>query len=127
MDPVSLIVGALAAGVSATGKNAVQDAYEALKRLVAARLAGRRPAEVALAEHEVDPGTWHQPLTKAVAESGAAADEAIVAAAQRVMALVDVPGTAAGRYTVDLRSAQGVQLGESNQQVNLFGLGPGPT
>jgi hypothetical protein len=125
MDPVSLIVGALAAGVSATGKAAVQDAYEGLKRMVGARLAGRRAAEVALAEHEADPDTWYQPLAKAVAESGAARDEAIVAAAQRVMALLDADGMAAGKYVVNLGDSQGVQIGDSNQQVNLFGPGSG--
>jgi hypothetical protein len=127
MDPVSLIVGALAAGVSATGKVAVQDAYEALKKMVAARLAGRQAAEVALAEHEVDPDTWRGPLARVLAESGAANDEEIVAAARRVLALLHVDGPPSAKYSVDLMDAQGVQVGDGNQQVNLFGRGSGQT
>jgi hypothetical protein len=97
----------------------VQDAYEAMKRLVSKRLAGRRSAEVALIEYEVDPQTWERPLAKALAESGAADDEAVVVTAQQLMGLVDAAGTAAGKYTVDLRAARNVQVGDGNQQFNL--------
>jgi hypothetical protein len=125
VEPVSLIVGALAAGVSETGKAAVKDAYEALKRLVSARFAGKPAAQTALAEHAGDPDTWEKPLAKAITESGVAADTRVVAAAQELMRLLDEAGTAAGKYRVDLRGAQGVQVGEGNEQVNLFGTPPG--
>ena len=49
MDPVSLIVAALAAGASEGAKTtvseAVKDAYAGLKKLVQARLAGRISGE----------------------------------------------------------------------------------
>lgn len=114
-----MIVGALAAGAGETGKAAVKDAYEALKRLVSKRLAGRRSAQVALVEYEVDPETWERPLAKALAESGAADDEVVIVAAQQLMGLVDTAGTSAGKYTVDLRGARNVQVGDGNQQFNL--------
>lgn len=121
MDPVSLIVGALAAGVGDVAKAAVQDAYDGLKRLLAARFAGRAPAEVALAHYEADPQTWRPPLAKELADSGAAADPAVLAAARAVLELVDPAGARTGKYQVDLSGAQGVQVGEHNSQVNLFG------
>ena len=124
MDPVSLVVGALAAGVSETGKAAVKDAYEALKRRLAAVFAGRPAAQTALSEHAADPQTWDKPLAKAIAESGAARDGQIITAAQELMRLVDAAGAAAGKYQVDLRGAQGVQVGDGNQQVNVFGNPP---
>jgi predicted nucleic acid-binding protein len=124
VEPVSLIVGALAAGVSETGKAAVKDAYEALKRRISALFAGKPAAEVALTEHSTDPQTWEKPLEKALAESGAANDAAVVAAAQELMRLVDEAGSRAGKYKVDLRGAHGVQVGDSNQQVNQFGTPP---
>jgi len=37
-----------------------------------------------------------------------------VAAAQALMSLVDEAGTRAGKYTVDMRGAQGAQIGDHN-------------
>ena len=121
VDPVSLVVGALAAGVSETGKAAVQDAYEALKRRLSALFSRKPAAELALAEHAADPDTWEKPLAKALAESGAETDPQVIAAAQEVMRLLDAAGAAAGKYRVDLRGAQGVQVGDGNEQMNVFG------
>src|ERR1019366_2754843 len=120
LDPVTLILGALAAGavkgVGETATTAVKDAYAGLKKLVAGRLAGRPTAEVALAEHEQDPETWKAPLGKALTEADAATDPQVIEAAEGLMALVDPPRATAGKYAVDLRGAQGVQVGDHNEQ-----------
>jgi hypothetical protein len=130
MDPISLIVAALAAGatagVSDTASTAVKDAYTGLRELVRRRLAGRAAAEVALAEHESAPEIWHSPLVAELDGAGAGTDEAMVAAAQRVMAIVDEAGTRSGKYVVNLRGAQGVQVGDDNFQVNSFTTPPTP-
>ena len=93
VDLVSLIVGALAAGGAAGVQDsagaAVKDAYQALKTAVAARFAGRPSAQVALAEHAADPDTWAVPLAKALSDTGAASDSAVVAAAERLLRLLD--------------------------------------
>src|SRR5664280_2307950 len=111
-------MGALAAGavagVSETATTAVKDAYKGLKNLVARRLAGRPAAEVALAEHEQDPETWGAPLGKELTQAGATTDPEVVEAAKKLMALVDPEGSTAGKYKVDLRGAQGVQVGDHN-------------
>jgi hypothetical protein len=129
MDPVTLVVAALAAGavkgVGESATTAIKDAYQGLKQLLKARFAGHRPAETVLEEHEEDPQTWRAPLEKALTETGAAADEAVIGAAQRLMELVDENGSRAGKYAVDLRGAQGVQVGDRNQQVNVFSTPPG--
>jgi hypothetical protein len=128
LDPVTLILGALtsgaAQGVAESAADSVKDAYGKLKGLVARRFAGNKTAEVALAEHADDPGTWQAPLAKALTESGVCADPAIIDAARQLMALLDEAGTRAGKYNVDLRGAQGVQVGDGNQQVNLFSARP---
>jgi hypothetical protein len=121
VEPVSLILGALAAGAADTAKQAVKDAYEGLKRLVAARLAGRPSAEVALSEHAADPETWQAPLAKELTAAGAVGDDEILAAARAVLERADPDGARAGKYTVDLRGAQGVQVGDHSQQLNQFG------
>jgi hypothetical protein len=128
MDPATLVVTALSAGAASgageAATTAVKDAYEGLKRLVSARFAGRNAAEVALAEHESDPETWQAPLTKQLIETGAVTEPSVIEAAQRLMALLDEAGSRAGKYTLDLRGAQGVQVGDHNRQVNRFSAPP---
>ena len=91
-----------------------------LKQLVSAKLSGNRSAEVALAEHATDPETWQTPLAKSLTTSGAALDDAVIEAAQQLMALLDPAGTEQGKYRIDLRGAQGVQVGDGNLQFNTF-------
>jgi hypothetical protein len=79
-----------------------------------------------LTEHESAPEIWRAPLVAELDGAGAGADEAMVAAAQRVMALVDEAGTRVGKYVVDLRGAQGVQVGDGNFQVTRFTTPPTP-
>ncbi|MGH3937981.1 MAG: hypothetical protein ACRDTG_04990, partial [Pseudonocardiaceae bacterium] len=105
---------------------AVQDAYTRLRELVRRRLAGCAAAQVALTEHENAPEVWRAPLVAELERAGVGADEVMVAAAQRVMAIVDEAGTRSGKYTVDLRGAQGVQVGDGNHQVNSFPTPPTP-
>jgi hypothetical protein len=124
MDPVSLVLNALtlgaAQGITDSVSDVVKSAYEKLKQLVAAKFAGSKSAELALEEHAADPETWRAPLSKALTTSGAAADTAVLGAAQQLMALLDPAGTAQGKYQIDLRGAQGVQVGDGNQQFNTF-------
>jgi hypothetical protein len=128
MEPITLILGALAAGALAGVKDgatgAVKDAYAGLKRLVAARFAGKPTAEVVLAEHATDPDTWQAPLARALTETGTDADPAVIEAARQLMELLDEKGARAGKYTVDLRGAQGVQVGDRNRQDNVFNAPP---
>jgi hypothetical protein len=128
MEPVTLIVAALAAGasqgVSGAASAAVKDAYEALKVKVGARFDGSPSNELVLAEHEKDPQTWQAPLATALIGTGTVTDPAVIEAAQQVMALLDAVGTQSGAYLVDLRNAQGVQIGDRNRQTNLFATPP---
>jgi hypothetical protein len=41
-----------------------------------------------------------------------------------LLALLDPTGTRAGKYMVDLRGAQGVQVGDHNTQTNTFSTPP---
>jgi hypothetical protein len=127
MDPITLIVAALAAGAAAglknTASSAVADAYASLKALVSRRVANRPSAELALVKHETAPEIWQAPLTAELTEAGAGDEPELVTAAQTLMRLLDEAGTRAGKYTVDARGAQGVQIGDHNIQRNTFGQG----
>jgi RIP homotypic interaction motif len=123
MDPIALIVTALASGaaqgITDNASAIVKDAYAGLKTLVKRRLGGGPDAELVLAKHERAPETWQAPLMAELAEAGADSDRDLIAAAR---ALLDLISAAAGpgKYSVDARGAQGVQIGDHNRQDNIF-------
>jgi hypothetical protein len=125
MEPVTLILTALAAGVALgmkeTASAAVKDAYGGLKALVRRRLAASRDGELVLARFEEAPETWKDPLAVELTAAGADRDTDVVAAAQALMRLADAAGSQAGKYTVQVTGGQGVQVGDHNTQHNAFG------
>jgi RIP homotypic interaction motif len=128
MDPITLIVTALAAGASGGAISALTDdvkgaviaAHGKLRRLVGKRIAGNAGAELALTEYEADPQHWETPLSAKLTQLGAADDTELVAAARALMELLDGSGARAGTYNVTIKNAQGIQFGDGNVQVNHF-------
>lgn len=129
MDEITLIVTALAAGAALgirdAASSAVKDAYAGLKALVRKRLSGRPDGELVLARHEEAPETWRAPLTAELDKAGASDDPGLVSAAETLMCLIDEAGARTGKYAVDARGAQGLQIGGRNTQNNVFGARPG--
>ena len=125
MDPVTLIVTALAAGAASALQDgaaaAVKDAYARLKALVSRRFIDRPTAELVLAEHESAPQTWEKPLAAELFAAGAGDDADLAAAAQALMSLLDEAGSRSGKYLVTVHGSQGVQVGDHNMQTNTFG------
>ena len=124
MDPITLIVTALAAGAALgtqdTVSAMVKDAYAGLKALVKKRLGGGPAAELVLARHEQAPETWQAPLMAELAEAGADGDRDLIAAAQALLDLVAGAEGRTAKYTVDAGGALGVQIGDHNRQDNVF-------
>jgi len=108
-----------ALGVQDSASAMVKDAYASLKALVRRRLGGDPGAELVLARHEQAPETWQAPLMAELARTGADGDGDLIAAAKALLDLVGEAG-GAGKYTVDVRGAQGVQIGDHNRQDNVF-------
>jgi hypothetical protein len=123
MDPITLIVAALAAGVS-TGvqdlaADGIRNAYTTLRDLIKRRFADESSAEsegveptTVLDAHAKDPKTWEAPLAEALKSAGADGDRAIIEAATELLRQADPEGTSQGKYVVDARGAQGVQIGD---------------
>jgi hypothetical protein len=124
VDPVTLIIGALAAGAlkgaGESATTAVKDAYTALRTAVPSRFTERQVSTSVLAEHEEDSDTYEKPLAKKIEQTGAAEDPRILELAQALMRLTDQDGARTGKYTVDVRQAQGVQIGDHSTQHNAF-------
>ena len=123
MDPVSVIVGAMVAGaaggVSSSASAAVQSAYEALAGRLR-NLFGRGDRAELVDRVEADPVATQVELREELTAAGAGHDAELLAAAQRLWALLDPQAFAAGKYRVDLRGAKGVQAGDHNTQINNF-------
>lgn len=125
MDPVTLIVTALAAGAAAAlqdgVKDALKDGYARLRDAVKKRLAGRPDGQLALERHEAAPEKWEGVLTAELAGADAGSDDNLVETAQALLKLIDGAGTKLGKYNVTVHGGQGVQVGDGNTQSNTFG------
>lgn len=130
MEPVSMIVTALIAGAAAGGQETVtqgiKDAYAGLRKALSRRFSERPPGRTALAEVErvasksgtsSEGGPWRTVLEGEIVQAGAQDDRDVLTAAARLIELLD----ASGMTRVDLRGAQGVQVGDHNTQTNTFG------
>jgi hypothetical protein len=94
VDPITIIVGALVAGVAAaakpTAEQAVKDAYAGLKALIQRRFGER--GDVAAAVQQVESKPESEPrqavLKEELAEAGAAEDAEVLAAAKELLVLL---------------------------------------
>jgi hypothetical protein len=128
MEPVTLILAALAAGASAGALDSLKDdvrekagtAYEWLRSLAAKRVSGRQNGELVLARYGAAPQKWEGLLAAELTEAGAGGDADLVAAAKAFMELVDQSDAKSEKYSVTVRDSSGVQVGDSNFQVNRF-------
>jgi len=126
MDPITLIVTALAAGASAgvldvlmdDVKDRVKRAYATLHQLAKRRVAGRPDGVLALERYPAAPQKWASVLTGELTEADAAAGTDLVAAAQALMELVDTAGARSGKYNVTIKDSKNVQVGDRNIQIN---------
>jgi RIP homotypic interaction motif len=125
MDPVTLIVTALAAGAAAAlqdeTKSTVKTGYTRVRELVKKLFTHPDNAEYLIDKHAEDPEIWGRPLAKELEQAGAARDPYLITAAQELMILLDARGSEDGRYIVSVQNSQGVQIGDGNTQANYFG------
>lgn len=125
MEPISLIIGALAAGSAAAakdvGKAAVKDGYEGLKKLIKNRFTEKKSqkGEMILAEHEKDPQTWEGPLKKELKETMIDQDQPILDAAGKLMAQLHPEQTAMGKFIVQSKNIQGMVQADNIDSLTL--------
>ena len=125
MDPVSIIVTALAAGAAAAAKDtasqAIKDSYAGLKALIQKRFADKPEAEITLTQHQNKPEVWEAPLKDALTETGATQDDAIIRQAQQLLKLVNPQQASQGKYNIQIGEAKGVVIGDNAQVTQNFG------
>jgi hypothetical protein len=135
MEPLTLILTALAAGAAAAAKDtaaqAVKDGYKALKDLILSRWAGRPEAQTALAQHEQKPDVGKGPVADAVTSTGLDKDQLVISTAKALVEVLKAqPGgeqliqAATGSYIAQAAggSTATVSVGSVNPSANR---GPG--
>jgi hypothetical protein len=138
MEPISLVLAALLAGAAAGGQEVASsiltDAYKSLKRLVAKRLqkAARRSDESAiytiavLDAYEKGPESWDGPMRAMLVAAHVEEDADVLDSARALLEKADPDGAARGKYRVDVRGGQGVQIGDHGQMTVTFNESNGP-
>jgi hypothetical protein len=130
MEPITLILAALAAGASAgaldglkdEAREAVKAAREKLRSLVSKRFreAGTANGEAVLNEYEADPESFEKGLGKKLTEANAGQDVDLLAAAHALLELLNQQGARPSKYNVTVTGSRGVQVGDHGTQTNTF-------
>jgi hypothetical protein len=124
MDPISLIIAALAAGAVAgvkdTASQAVKDAYTGLTELLRRRFAGNRHAEAALDQAEQQPESDQVLLAEHLRTVGADGDEELIRAARALLQQADPVGARAGKYNVRITGGKGIVVGDAANVTMTF-------
>ena len=122
MEPISLILSALAAGASAalkdTAGKAVKDSYEGLKALIKKKFEGDALAQGMIEAKPEEIKQVEGLLKTKIAAVGIDKDEEILKAAETIMKHEDPEGASTGKY--DFRGAKAFQVGNHNTQTNTF-------
>ncbi|GGW93604.1 hypothetical protein [Streptomyces lomondensis] len=125
MEGADLILAALAiGGTAAVGQSAtlaVNSAHTALRDRLRQLFARHPQAPAALDLHAQDPDTFAAAVRRYLAETGADGDEQALRTSAQIMRIADPTGAASGKYRVDVRDSQGVQIGDFGYQHNSFG------
>ncbi len=110
MEPVSLITGALLAGLKDVGTQAVKDAYSGLKTLIINRFkAKEKPAgEVAINKFEEKPEAWQAALEDSLKEIQIQNYSEIIEAAQKLAKLAAPKQFAQGKFNIQADTIQSV-------------------
>lgn len=130
MEPISLILAALVAGVTAAAKDtagkAIKDAYEGLKSLIKKKFADKGKADDSdiIDKHERKPDSKAVKalLEEELIEAEIDKDEEVLKAAQEVMNKADSKGAREGKYNINIsggvQNVVGENLGTATQTVN---------
>lgn len=122
MDPVSIVIGALAAGAAAgaqdTASASVKDGYLALKEVLKNRLKGRHAAEAALERHERAPEAWRSALEYELSEADICSEWDVLNSAAQLLSQLRAADSGGDIYSVDARKSSHNQIGRGNVQID---------
>ena len=126
MDPVTLVVTALATGlitgVGEAAKTVVKDMYESLKARLIQKTEQNENARAALTAVEKSPeSTARQDVLKEeLAKLELEKDAELIQLAKSILEQLDPKGVQAGKYNIIIHNAQGAIIGDANEVKQTF-------
>lgn len=129
MEPVSIIVAALVSGAAAaakeTGAEAINDAYQGLKKLFIRQWKkatdDEAKAEFLIQGLETNPEAIEQYVRDEVQKTMPDPDSDLLVHAQKLCELLEQNGHNVAKYNVKVEGSQGVAVGDGITQNNNFG------
>ncbi|MBG1244728.1 hypothetical protein [Nostoc sp. NZL] len=127
MDPITLILTALAAGATAAAKDtagtAVKDAYEGLKALIKKKFTdqGKADSSTILDKYVQKPEKTEALLEDELKDVGLDKlkdEDEIIKLAQEILKKGDPKGASTGKYEVSIQGSRQFQVGDNNLQHN---------
>ena len=127
MDPSAIIATALNSGVSAISTGAasatVVKAYDRLRTELSARLANKAAVATLFDEVEDHPDRADILIHRLLRDERARLDDELLQRAMDLLNALSDTDARRSKYRVDVRSSQGVQIGNHNVQTNTFSVG----
>lgn len=114
MDPITIILSALAVAGGKVGSQAIQDGYAALRSLILRKFGRGQPKlEERIDDYVADQKTFQTPAEKALHDAGVGSDQEVIDRAVELLrqAEADRPGVTGG--LVGQINAQGVIVGQT--------------
>lgn len=126
MDPVTLIIAGLGAGLTVVANaaigEAVKDAYDSLKSRIVAHFSGKQEHVAALTAFERDPDGGTPALAAAIKESRADQDPDVIAATHALLEKADPDGVWTRKYVNLIHgNVQGLVQGDHANVTMNFG------
>jgi len=124
MDPITVILSALAVAGGKVGGQAIQDGYSALKSLILSKFGRDQPKlEERIDDYVDDQETFQKPAEKALRDAGADADQEVVDRAvallrQAEAARSGVTGGLVGEINAKGVVVAGTIIGDVNQRID---------
>jgi hypothetical protein len=121
MDPITVILSALAVAGGKVGGQAVQDGYNALKSLILSKFGRNQPRlEERIDDYVDDQETFRKPAEKALRDAGAdqeVVDRAVALLQQAEAARPGVTGGLVGEINAKGVVVAGTIIGDVNQRI----------
>jgi hypothetical protein len=109
MDPITLILTALAGGAASglqdSASSAMDSEHASLKASARRHLPDGPAGDLVLTEYESAPDAWKRPLGAQAEAADADQNAELVRVAQALMGLVDEAGSRTGKYAIDVRGS----------------------
>jgi outer membrane protein assembly factor BamB len=127
MDPVTLVVSAMIAGLTAgltdTAKTATKDLYDALKARLMKKTEMNEDAQDAIAKIEKQPDSKarQELLKEELGKLSLDNDEELIKLAKSLLEVLKETEGKSGKYTVDIQNSQGIVVGDNADVTQNFG------